>query len=59
MKNKLPTLKESITYIESCGWKHTRTGHWFWIFENKNAPLHCRVLTFNLTELRHAVNYGF
>jgi len=58
-QHTLPRVGECIQYVESCGWKRIGRLGTAYFFENPNAPLCFKQLTFTLTELRHAFKHGF
>ena len=60
MKDKLPKVADCIAYIEKCGWKLTNQYRGcVYYFYNENQPDCFKQMRFTLTELRHALKYGW
>ena len=58
-KGIVPTVKQAIEKVEATGWKlYNQARNWY-VFENPDAPIEFRVLTFSLKELRDAYRNGF
>jgi hypothetical protein len=58
----IPKVKDCIAYIEGCNWKHfhSRGGvHWFKGMNGQKTMSGNDTITFTITELRHAYNYGW
>ena len=60
MKDKLPTVTECITYVESLGYKLQYKEFYRYCFKDitGNRPLHNKEMTWDLREMRDAVRFG-
>lgn len=59
---KITPVKDCVTYIESCGWKliHKKSGtYWFKGLGGRTNMAGNDTITFSITELRHAKNFGW
>lgn len=64
LKTGIPTVKECIQYIESCGWKFShRSIVGTYVFRHEDGEVkNCKSyseVAFTLHELRHAFKYGW
>ena len=58
-KEPLPTIKQCLKYMESCGYELTNQYHCVYYLRNENKPIEFKNFTFTLTELRHAYKFGW
>ena len=58
---KLPSVKDCIAYIEGLGYKsltHKRGIYSFECLDKSRRPQHNWIMSWSLTEMRHAKKYG-